>query len=73
MSFVNSIRVLFFLLATPLEASEYGAVVSCIILKDWTNELNVFDSYSWPLLLLILFYFSIELIFNFLKKNLEIF
>ena len=64
-AFVNSIKVLFFLSATPLEAGEYGAVVSWIIHKDWTNELNALDSYSQPLSLLILFYFSTELIFNF--------
>ena len=34
MAFVNLIKVLFFLLATQLEAGEYGVVVSWIILKD---------------------------------------
>ena len=34
MAFVNSIIVLFFLSATPLEVGEYGAVVSWIIPKD---------------------------------------
>ena len=73
MAFVISIRVLFFLLATPLEASEYGAVVSCIIPKDWTNELNVFESYSWPLSLLFFFKFFYWIDFQLPLKNLEIF
>ena len=46
MAFVNSIRLIFFLSTTPLEAGEYGAVVSWIIPKDRTNELNALDSYS---------------------------
>ena len=34
MAFVNSIRLIFFLSTTPLEAGKYGAVVSWIIPKD---------------------------------------
>ena len=57
MAFVKLIKFLFFLSATPLDAGEYGGVVSWIIPKDWTNELNSVDSYSRPLSFLNLFIF----------------